>query len=55
MWLETLRECYEAYVIYSFFRLMLHFLGAEEGVALVLRDRVRRLGLLSPPLAILPT
>eukprot|EP00961_Rhodomonas_salina_P252000 3406676-Rhodomonas_salina.1 len=30
MYLETMREAYEAYVVYSFFKLMREFLGNKE-------------------------
>ena len=37
--LETMREAYEAYVVYSFYMLLIKFLGGEEKVVTILERR----------------
>ena len=44
IFLETARECYEAYVIYSFFKLLSEFLGPRERTLQLLGAKAQRTG-----------
>ena len=44
IYLETARECYEAYVIHAFFSLLVEFLGPRERTLRLLQDKAKRTG-----------
>jgi len=39
IYIETLRDCYESYVLYSFFQFLIEVLGGEEALVLMLKDK----------------
>jgi len=39
IYIETLRDCYESYVLYSFFQFLIEVLGGEETLVLMLKDK----------------
>ena len=39
IYIETLRDCYESYVLYSFFQFLIQVLGGEEALILMLKDK----------------
>ncbi|KAL7540580.1 hypothetical protein ACHAXR_010221 [Thalassiosira sp. AJA248-18] len=39
IYIETLRDCYESYVLYSFFQFLIEVLGGEESLVLMLKDK----------------
>eukprot|EP00578_Thalassiosira_sp_NH16_P013894 CAMPEP_0181124152 /NCGR_PEP_ID=MMETSP1071-20121207/26311_1 /TAXON_ID=35127 /ORGANISM="Thalassiosira sp., Strain NH16" /LENGTH=739 /DNA_ID=CAMNT_0023209403 /DNA_START=190 /DNA_END=2409 /DNA_ORIENTATION=- len=39
IYIETLRDCYESYVLYSFFQYLIEVLGGEEALVLMLKDK----------------
>lgn len=39
IYIETLRDCYESYVLYSFFQYLIKVLGGEEQLVLLLKDK----------------
>jgi hypothetical protein len=39
VYIETLRDCYESYVLYSFFQYLIKTLGGEEQLILMLKDK----------------
>jgi hypothetical protein len=38
IYIETLRDCYESYVLYSFLQFLIQVLGGEEALILMLKD-----------------
>ena len=40
LYIETLRDCYESYVIYCFFKFLIAVLGGEDRLILMLKDKV---------------
>jgi len=53
VWLEALRQCYEA-LVYSLFHLLLAFVGSERAVVAALAARGERRAALLPPLCCVP-
>ena len=39
IYIETLRDCYESFVLYSFFQFLIQVLGGEEQLVLMLKDK----------------
>lgn len=39
IYIETLRDCYESYVLYSFLQFLIEVLGGEEALVLMLKDK----------------
>lgn len=39
IYIETLRDCYESYVLYSFLQYLIQVLGGEEALILMLKDK----------------
>jgi hypothetical protein len=39
IYIETFRDCYESYVLYSFFQFLIQVLGGEEALILMLKDK----------------
>ncbi|KAL7554588.1 hypothetical protein ACHAWF_018071 [Thalassiosira exigua] len=39
IYIETLRDCYESYVLYSFFQYLIEVLGGEDTLVLMLKDK----------------
>jgi len=39
IYIETLRDCYESYVLYSFFQYLIEVLGGEQALVLMLKDK----------------
>lgn len=39
IYIETLRDCYESYVLYCFFQYLIEVLGGEEALVLMLKDK----------------
>lgn len=39
IYIETLRDCYESYVLYSFLQFLIQVLGGEEELVLMLKDK----------------
>lgn len=39
IYIETLRDCYESYVLYSFFQFLIEVLGGEDALVLMLKDK----------------
>lgn len=39
IYIETLRDCYESFVLYSFFQYLIEVLGGEEALILMLKDK----------------
>ena len=39
IYIEAIRDCYESYVLYSFFQYLIEVLGGEEALVLMLKDK----------------